>query len=146
MRSRIGIAVVLALVIGVAGCAAKPARTVSGRVSLNNQTGYPVGTILFVRIADVSARPARQLAEQRQSLDPGWEAPSTNPPRNFEVGYDPANVTASDTYVVWAEARRDNETLAASPPVPVLTGGKATSGVMLGLAPADTLATAPPLP
>jgi hypothetical protein len=113
---------------------------------LGDSAGYPVGTVLLVRVADVSASPARQFAERRQSLDPGWEAPGTHPPRDFAVDYDPAGVAASDDYVVWAEARRDGEVIAASAPVPVLTGGNAASGVSLGLAPVETLATAPPLP
>jgi uncharacterized lipoprotein YbaY len=146
MRFRIGIAVLLVVAIGLSGCAAKSMRTVSGRVSLGQASGYPVGTVLVVRVADVTGRPARELAQQRQSLDPGWEAPGTHPPRDFEVGYDPAGVAASETYVVWAEARQDDKVVAASSPVQVLTGGKATSGVLLGLAPVDTLATAPPLP
>jgi uncharacterized lipoprotein YbaY len=147
MRSRTGVVLLLTLAVCVSGCAAKSTRTVNGRVSLGESSGYPIGTILLVRVADVSAHPTRQLAEQRQSLDPGWEAPGTHPPRDFEVSYDPAGVAASDTYVMWAEVRQEDKVIAASTPVPVLTRGKATSGVLLGLAPVDdSLPTTRPLP
>jgi hypothetical protein len=75
---------------------------------------YPTDSILVVRFADATRLPAWLVADYRQALVPGWEAPSTHPPLAFDVAYSPQAMARGHVGVVWAAVHEGDQLTAAS--------------------------------
>jgi uncharacterized lipoprotein YbaY len=138
-------AVCLLLLAGSGGCARSSGKTVRGEVVTGMSGSYPVGATLLVRIADVSGPKAILLAENSETMVPGWEAPGTHPPKPFAVAYHGQAIDPDHTYLIWAEVRDEGGMTAASVAVPTITRGAATAGIELPLAQGSDAAT-PPIP
>jgi hypothetical protein len=134
-------------VIGLAMSACTPGAPIHMRGQVvTGPDAYPTGSTLVVRLADVTSRPVRLVAEDRQALVPGWEAPSTHPPRAFDIGYRQDATTPNHTYVMWAAVYEGKNLTAASVVQTVTVSGGGEDGISLGLAPAATIPSSPPLP
>jgi uncharacterized lipoprotein YbaY len=145
MRLAIRSALACALVLALSGCVSKPGGHIKGQV-VTGPDAYPTDSTLVVRFADATKRPARLVAEDRQALVPGWEAPGTHPPLAFDVAYSPQALARGHVYVVWAAVYEGDQLTAASTVQTVTVIGGGSNRVSLGLAPAASLATSVPLP
>jgi hypothetical protein len=134
-------------VIGLAMSACTPGAPshMRGQV-VTGPDAYPAGSTLVVRLADVTSHPVRLVAEDRQALVPGWEAPGTHPPRAFDIGYHQDATTPGHVYVIWAAVYEGRGLTAASVAQTVTISGGGEDGISLGLVPAATIPSSPPLP
>jgi len=136
MRLAIRSALACALVLALSGCGSHAGGHVKGQV-VTGPDAAPTDSVLVVRLADATKRPARLVAEDRQALVPGWEAPSAHPPRTFDVAYPPQAIAPGHVYVMWAAVYEHDQLTAASVVQTVTIRGGGASPVSLGLAPAS---------
>jgi len=146
MNRILGLTLVVCLLCSLTGCAVRDRASVSAEV-VTGVTFYPVDDALLVRIADVSANPARLLAQSESTMIPPLgAAPGTTPPRTFNIVYDRSEVVTAHRYLIWAEVLEKGDIVAASESAPVITDGGTTTGVSLRVVPVSALSTLPPTP
>lgn len=113
-----------AMPLWLAGCAAPPPpgmRRVQGSVLLPDRAPLENGTLVFIRLQDVSRMdaPAVLLAERRIEAGDNRQAPFV-----FDFGIEPERIDPRARYVVSARIERDGRLLYVSDTAyPVLTQG-----------------------
>lgn len=124
----------------VAGCATSPApppiRTgsLTGTVTYRERLALPPGAQVTVIVWDAFA----QLPEAKVG-ETTFQA-ATQVPLPFEVFFDPAAIQADHTYAARASIKVDGKVLFESAaPVPVITQGMPTTGVVILVRSAATL-------